>query len=451
MRKSVIGLVSLVAPAILGALVTTGCDENPADAVGGAFDKICGPCGEVETGDVGISGNAKVDGFFSAVASLNNAFVSINGNFEAEINNLIAVWGVDVAANASLEAKIDALKAEINAEVTANVMGGLTVNYVPARCEANVNVAVEAQVQCEAKAGCDVQVDPGQVSVECEGTCEGSCEGTCSGGFECDLSAGGTCTGSCSGTCELTAAAECNGTCRGTCNGTCAARDAMGNCAGKCEGTCMGSCELAAEAECSGTCTGSCKVEAEADCTGEAPKCSGSCMGSCTGSCKGTATPPSASANCEAEAECKGQASAQASANITCTPPQLEVGFTFNASASASARASFSAKMAALKVSGVAIVQGFSRMTALIDGEIDGQVVFNPSPLDQITASVETLAEASVDGEIFADIPAGRITCAIDAFVGAGVMLGSIGSQAATSIAAQGDFVVSMTTGDFGS
>jgi modification target Cys-rich repeat protein len=450
MRKSVIGMVSLIAPAILGAVATTGC-EDAANAAGAGFEELCGPCGEVATGDVGISGNAKVDGFFSAVSTLNGAFVSINGNFEARINDLIAVWGVDVAANATLQAKITALKAEIDAQITANVTGALAVNYVPARCEANVNIAVEAQAQCELKGGCDVEVTPGEVSVECEGTCEGSCDATCTGGFRCDLSAGGTCTGSCSGSCELTTAAQCDGNCRGTCTGNCQVRDAMGNCAGKCEGTCQGTCELAAEAECSGTCTGSCKVEAEADCTGTAPTCSGSCSGKCEGSCKGSVTPPSASADCDATAECEAQASAQASANITCTPPSLDIGFTFNASADASAKAEFSAKMAALKVGGVAIVQGYSRLTALIDGEIDGQVVFDPSPLDQISASVEGLASASASGEIFADIPAGRVTCALDAFVDAGEMLVSIGSEAGASIAAQGDFVVSLTRGDFGS
>ena len=90
-------------------------------------------------------------------------------------------------------------------------------------------------------------------------------------------------------------------------------------------------------------------------------------------------------------------------------------------------------------------------MTALIDGRIGTEVVFDPSPLDQITASVEGLAEASASGEIFAGIPAGRITCALGAFVDAGDMLVTIGSEAGASITAQTSFVTSMTTGDFGS
>jgi modification target Cys-rich repeat protein len=465
MRKSVIGLVSLVAPAILGAVATTGCDKvgDAADSAGKGFETLCGPCGAVATGDVGISGNAKVDGFFSAVASLNSAFVSINGNFEAQINDLMGTFcttamdgtvtcgSVEVAANATLETKIEALKGEIDAQITANVQGGLTVNYVPPRCEANVSLSVEAQAQCEAKAGCEAEVTPGEVAVSCEGTCEGSCSAGCSGGFECDLSAGGTCDGECSGSCEMTVAAECNGTCRGTCNGTCAAQNAMGECQGKCEGTCEGTCELAASATCEGSCTGSCKVMAEAMCTGEAPKCSGSCMGECTGSCKGKATPPEVAVDCEASAECKGQASAQASANLTCTPPSLDIGFNFAANVDAQAQASFSAKMAALKVSGVAIVQGFGRLTALIDGEIDGEVVIAPPPLVQVEVALEDLIQAGAEGEIFADIPVGRVNCAIGAFADAGGMLASIGTKASVSIAAQASFVGSLTTGDFGS
>jgi hypothetical protein len=449
MRKSAFGLMSVIAPAILGGFTTTACGEDPLGGVGGAFEELCGPCGLVAEGDVGISGNAKIDGFFSAVSSLNEAMVSVNGNFEASINELIAVWGADVEATASLEAKITALRAEIDTQISANVMGGLTVNYVPPRCEANVSVAVEAQAQCEAKAECNVMATPGEVSVSCEGTCEGSCEGTCSGGFQCDLSAGGMCEGECSGSCELEAAATCEGNCRGTCSGTCEARDSMGNCAGKCEGMCTGTCELAASATCSGTCTGSCKVEAEADCDVMEPKCSGSCSGECSGSCKGKATPPQLDADCEASADCQAQASAQASAKLECTPPSLDIAFRLNASLDATARASFSAKMASLKVQGVAIVQGFGRLTALIDGEIDGQVVIDPAPLAQIRTSVQGLAEASVEGDLFAGIPVGRVNCAIEGFIAAGTMLGSIGSDATASLSAQASFVTSLTTGDF--
>src|SRR5688572_1457676 len=122
MRRTAIGLVSLIAPAILGAVATMGCDEV-TDSVNAGFEEVCGPCGLVSQGDVGISGNAKVDGFFAATATLNRQFVDINASFAGRIDNLIAAWGVTVAANATLDQKIAALKAEINAELTANVEG----------------------------------------------------------------------------------------------------------------------------------------------------------------------------------------------------------------------------------------------------------------------------------------------------------------------------------------
>jgi modification target Cys-rich repeat protein len=327
------------------------------------------------------------------------------------------------------------------------VQGGLAVNYVPAKCEANVSVAFSAQAQCEAKAGCDVMVDPGEVSVKCEGSCEGSCEGTCTGGLKCEVSASGSCSGKCEGSCQLEAAAACEGTCKGDCSGTCSAYDGEGKCAGSCDGMCTGSCEFNAAAECTGKCSGSCVVEAMAECEGEAPKCQGSCEGSCKGSCTGKATPPSASANCEASADCQAQASAQGSANISCSPPKFDIGFGFKAGVNADAQAAFGAKLAVLEARGVAILQGFTKYKALIDGEVNGEVVFKPSPLAAITGSLSGVVEAGVEGDLFADIAPGRIACVIPAMSASVGMLGDIGTQAKANLTAQGKFVTSMTSG----
>jgi hypothetical protein len=448
MRKTTIGLASLLLPTIMGAAAVTACGENgladPTDP-----EAICGPCGAVVTGDVGISGNAKLDGFFSAVSDLNKASVSIGADFEANIDELIAVFEVDVAAEADIGAKVDALVAEIEGQVSANASGGLKVIYAGPKCSANISVAVEAQASCEAKADCDVMVDPGEVSVKCEGKCEGSCEGTCSGGFKCDVSAGAACSGKCEGSCTLEAAATCEGTCKGTCSGECSAQDSQGNCAGKCDGMCEGTCELAVAAECSGTCTGSCEVEAEAECEGEAPSCSGSCEGECSGGCTGTATPPSASANCEASAECSGQAKAQASANVECTPPQLEIAFEFTGMAAADlqAQASFSAKMTALQARGVAILQGFAKYEALITGEVGGEVVFDPSPLLVVRGELEAVIEVGVEGDLFADIPIGRIACVIPAMTGSIELLTGIAAEAGATLDAQASFAGALTGG----
>lgn len=453
MRKSVIGLVSLIAPAILGAAATTGCDKvgDAANTANAGFEKLCGPCGLVSTGDVGISGSAKIDGFFSAVATLNTAITDISVDFEANVDQLLLAFGAGAMADATLQAKVTALKAAISAELEANASAGLTINYVPPRCEANVSVAVDAQAKCEVKGGCQAQVDPGEVSVTCEGKCEGSCEGTCEpGSLKCDLSAGGTCMGECEGSCEISGA-TCEGTCRGSCQGTCSAKDNEGNCQGKCEGMCTGNCELNVAAECTGRCTGSCKVMAEADCEGTPPSCSGSCSGECKGSCQGTARPPSASASCDASAECEAQASAQASASIECKPPRFELGFTFTGNASA--RASFDMKMAALSTRGVAILQGFVRYEALLTGRVDGEVVFNPSPVAQIQTEVEGLINAGLDGEIFADIPAGRVSCALVGFTESIEILTDTANpsgELAARVSAQGDFAASLISGDFG-
>jgi modification target Cys-rich repeat protein len=444
MKKSALGLLTLVTPALLGGVLTMSC-EKAADDLANASGAVCGPCGFVAKGDVGISGNVKLDGFFQAVSTLSAATVSIQGDFKADIEALLEVFDVDVAANATLSAKVDALIAAIEADVSANASGGLKVNYAPPRCEANVSVAVEAQATCEAKADCEVTVDPGSVEVECAGTCEGSCEGTCTGGFECDLRAGGSCEGECKGSCELEAAATCEGTCHGDCSGTCSAYNGNNECAGKCDGECTGTCELAVAAECQGTCTGSCKVTAMADCEGEAPKCSGSCSGTCSGSCRGSATPPSVMGECEASAECRAQAKAQASASVECSPPSLEVGFEF--SGEASARAAFLARIGELKVRGVAILRGFTKYQALITGKVGTEVVFNPAPLVVVTTELEGVIEAGAEGDLFADIPPGRIGCVVPALEEAVGMLDEMGSSATDNLAAQGRFATAISGG----
>jgi modification target Cys-rich repeat protein len=447
MKKSAIGLASLLLPTVFGAVMVTGCGED--NPLTGASEDLCGPCGLVAQGDVGISGNAKLDGFFSAVSDLNKAQVAINADFEANIDELIAAFGVDIEADAEIGAKVDALTASIQAELEANVEGSLVVDYVPPKCEANVSVGFEAQAQCEVKAGCEVMADPGKIEVECKGSCSGSCSGECTGGLKCEVSASGECSGKCEGSCQLEAAAACEGSCKGTCSGTCSAYDGQGQCAGKCDGMCTGTCELSAAAECSGTCSGSCVVEAMADCEGEAPKCEGSCEGGCEGSCTGEATPPSASANCDATADCQAQAKAQASANIECSPPKLDVGFEFSAAvaADAEAQAAFGAKLAVLEAKGVAILQGFTKYKALIDGEVNGEVVFDPSPLVTVTGELQAVVELGVEGDLFADIPPGRLGCVIPAMEASVDMLADIGADAAANLEAQGSFATSLTSG----
>ncbi len=416
----------------LGTLTLAGCPSG--SPIG---DGICGPCGSIATGQLSIAGNAQLDGFFTAVHSFNGATGTIKADFDSDIRALAEVWGYGEADAVIDAAFVDGLVAEIKADITAN--GEMRVNYVPASCQANVNVAVEAQANCEVEAECDVEVDPGQVSVMCEGTCNGGCEGECSGELSCAVTTPTVaCEGSCEGACALEAGGSCEGTCNGTCDGECSLVNAEGECAGECNGTCTGSCELTGKAECSGTCHGTCYVEqGSAQCTAEA-SCSGSCSAECSGSCEGSFEPPSASADCDASAECNAQASAQASAELTCTPPQLDVSFAFKGGIDADAKAEFNAKLTELRVRGVAILQGMAKLSALVTGKVEGEVVFDPSPAAQILGELNAVIDVGVSGDL--DIPAGRLPCVVPALQEAAEIMGGAASEFSGTIEAQVKF-----------
>lgn len=425
-----------------GAAMLAGCDDAPGGL--GDFDELCGPCGEIATGDIGISGNAKLDGFFAAVSTLNKSVLTLNADFELGLKNLEAAFGLE--AEGSIDARVDALVAAISAEVEANASAGLTVDLQPAQCSANVNVAIEAQAQCEVKAEC--QVDPGNVSVECSGSCTGKCEGECSGEVQCKVEAPSVeCSGKCEGSCDVEVSAECSGTCKGSCDGECSAyvRNADGEmeCNGSCSGTCEGTCSASVSGSCEGTCTGSCTADGgSASCEGEV-KCEGTCEGSCEGGCTGEVTPPSA--DCDASADCQAQAKAQASASVECTPPSLTVDFAFTGDVDA--RGSFDAKMAALRLNAPVMIAAFAKYEALINGKVNGEVVFETAPIATVTGELQAVVSAGIEGKLFADIPAGKIGCVIPALRASVTMLGEIGADATASISAQAKFVGAFTGG----
>jgi len=450
MKKYVYGLGALVAPSLIGMLVATGCGEDGSNPLENAGAEICGECGAIAKGDVGISGDVRLDGFFKALGNMQNATGSIQADFEGNIRALAAVYDVNLtgAINAAAVAQ---LTAAIRADIDANVEGSVSVDYQPPRCQASLDVAVEAQANCEVKAGCDVQVDPGQVSVACEGQCSGGCDAECSGDFSCQVEAPSVqCTGKCEGACTLEAAATCEGTCRGTCSGECSARDGNGDCAGECTGNCQGTCEMAVAAECSGSCTGKCLVnQGSAQCTGDV-SCRGECSGKCSGGCEGSVTPPSASASCDASADCQASAKAEANASLECTPPQFKLEYAFAAGGNADldAQASFTARITELKARGLAIVQGAAKYEALLTGKVEGRTVFETSPLAQLRASVTGLANANAIAEF--DIPAGKLPCVLPAFQEAGATLASLATNTAGTLEAQASFVGAFTSG-FGS
>jgi hypothetical protein len=447
MRKYVYGLGALVTPIVIGGMLSSGCSDAAAQVPGlpGGFEEICGPCGTIASGDVGISGDARLDGFFKALGTMQSATATIKADFDGNIRALAATFGVTIAGEVNAAA-VGQLVTAIEGEIDANVQGSLSVDYQPPKCQANVNVAFEAQAKCEVKGGCEAEVNPGQLSVSCEGKCTGGCSGACSGDLSCEVEAPSiACSGACEGACNLDVAATCAGTCRGDCSGTCSAEDGEGNCAGKCDGNCTGTCELAVAASCSGTCTGKCLVnQGAAECTGSV-SCRGSCNAECEGSCEGNFEPPSASVDCDATADCQASAKAEANASLECTPPQLNIDYGFAANVNAAARAEFAAKLTELRVRGVAIVQGAAKYEALLTGEVNGEVVFNPSPLAELRTSITGFANASAFADL--DLTVGNIQCTVAAFAEAGRLAGSLATGTTATLQAQAEFVGAFTSG----
>lgn len=417
----------------LSMIGIASCDEAATQT----SENLCGPCGSLATGNLSVSGDARLDGFFQAVADLRNATASIRTDIETDLRALGDVYGI---TGAEVDADFVAeLRSAIRADVQANTDGGLRVVLEPPRCEASVAVAVQAQASCEAQAGCDVDVDPGMVAVECEGTCRGECSGSCSGELACAVRTPTVaCEGACEGSCQLEARAACSGTCRGECDGSCSATNANGECAGRCDGECSGVCELEGRAECQGTCQGTCYVDpGSAQCAAEA-ECAGTCDAECSGACEGDFEPPRASANCEASADCQAQARAQAQANVECTPPRLAVDFALAADLDAEARAAFVARMSELQVRAVAILQGAARLQALVTGEVNGEVVFSPAPLAGIQGQLEGIIDAGIEGEF--EIAPGRIACVIPAFRTAVSALVRASEDVQVTLAASAEF-----------
>ncbi len=434
-------------------LMAPNCSEDGENPLGVDFREICGPCGQVKNGDATISGVGSVDGFFKAVGSLNISFGAIRADFEAHVRKLALAFEVEGAADADFEDLIEdtvkAIKAELNGSIEGGIEGGLKVNYVPPKCEVNVQASFEAQAQCEAKAGCDVELEcsGGDLSFECKGECHGSCDGECDFPMcTVELEASLECSGECNGKCVApSASAECEGTCRGECDGNCSAyvENTSGgmDCAGACEGECNGECAIEVSGgECEASCEGECKVEASADveCEGEV-ECHGECDGSCSGGCEGKIKAPKCegAAECEASADCQAQASASASANASCTPPTLDLQYNLKASIAgdAAAKAKFIGKLTAFKVEMVGILKGMANLKILFDADAAAEIGIDP-PAVTLKASFEGLID-DIDGEFAAP---GLIPCAFDAFDDAVSILKDLPGDMEATVSGQVEF-----------
>lgn len=250
------------------------------------------------------TGNAKIDAFFASSVELVNASARVEAKVNGALGDLAVTLGLARGASAA-----EVSTALCAAFASASISFNLT--YEPPACKANVDVAAKASAEC------DVNIDPGEVDIHCEGSCEGTCRAQCTG--ECRMpTIEAHCHGECHGSCKVDVSGACYGTCHGECSGTCSATEAGGQCAGSCDGTCTGHCEVTVEGSCSGTCSGECTVTADpGGCNG---RCEGTCEGHCEGSCEGTVRPPSVDAECEAQVE------ASVEASIECEPPRLDFG-----------------------------------------------------------------------------------------------------------------------------
>jgi len=392
-------LVGMIFAAGATMAVVPGCGEDsPLGDIAKECGLACPADGEgIVAGNFAISGVASIDAFFGAVVNFSTKANLVADNINGELATIKARLGLEADASAA------EVKAAIVAQFELDADAGLVVKYQEPKCEVSVKATIEATARC------DVNVDPGEATVECSGTCEvdASAEASCSGmaTAKCVGQANGPmleCTGECSGTCELTAAATCEGTCKGTCSGTCSATNADGSCNGTCEGMCEGTCEMTAKGSCSGQCKGECEYDppsAEVSCeAGATVKCQAEANASveCNGRCEGEVTPPSASAECEASAK------AEAQANVECTPPQLALEYQFSASASAETRLEFEAFLTGFVESYGNIVAELKRADIVLDAGADVSAAAG--------GALDGAFEAAADGSLKAKVGVG---CAI--------------------------------------
>ncbi|MBW2463629.1 MAG: hypothetical protein JRH11_18400, partial [Deltaproteobacteria bacterium] len=288
---------------------------------GGGSAEISSQC----RGGFGASAPAhKLSAFINASADFAAGADDIARTLESACSDMGRELGIpdaQMAANGNtpaVKAACDAVAAKIQSEMT-DLRGSAELRVVvvsePPRCE----VSVDAYASCAAE--CDVDYDPGQVEMQCEGgEIRGTCSAECTG--SCSVEAHAECSGTCEGTCQ----GSCQGSCNGTCEGECSATNAEGQCTGTCSAGCQGSCE----GGCDGTCEGSCVAEASGQCSGE-------CRGGCSVEfqeprCTGTVRAPSVSADCEASCD------AQLDARAECTPGHTEVTIEGNVGADAEER-----------------------------------------------------------------------------------------------------------------
>ncbi|MDH5490738.1 MAG: hypothetical protein OEY14_02070 [Myxococcales bacterium] len=304
MRSGIIAFI-IVGLGLVGCPPGTGLPSGGGVPGGGG-----GSGGELSSecqGDFGAGEAAmKLEGFLVATARFAHAAADLEESLKASCVTIGRELGMSGGELSGSQAAVcGAVSNKLRDEITSlRAEAAVRIDIVaqPPRCE----IRVDAYASCAAE--CDVNVEPGELSIECEGgEISGQCSAECSG--QCNVEVSGRCEGSCEGSCS----GGCSGTCTGSCEGTCSATGADGQCNGSCTGTCHGTCS----AGCSGSCEGECWVSGQASCSGE---CRGGCSVEYTEPrCSGTVRPPEVSADCRASCDARMQAEAE------CEPGQVEV------------------------------------------------------------------------------------------------------------------------------
>ncbi|MEM6294846.1 MAG: hypothetical protein AAGA54_26480 [Myxococcota bacterium] len=418
---------SMLRRAAAGLFLLAGCAANDGGCNEAGdpfpdFDASCGPCSAITDG-VPNTGLLSLDALLGATGSLSDALVTARVTLDTQTRALADAFGVPLADGALSVEAIDGLFDAIEADLSA--AGSISVQLRPARCQANLAVSTQAQLNCEVDSGCAVELEAPTASVSCEGTCSGACEGTCEGMVACTMPPDGAfCEGSCEGTCALEQASPCEGLCEGSCSidGD-VEQDFSGVCAGECQGTCTPD----AGADCVGTCHGTCVLEDAGACEGTV-SCRGACDGSCQGQCQGAATPGAGSADCEATAECQTAASMQGTAALRCSPPTLGIDVAFAADLDVNAQAAVRARLGALQRHGGAVLLSGARLSALLDGDFNGD---GEAEVDPLPAQLEAVFQGMVDDPdaLLSQIPAGKVNCVIPVLTDAAASVARIRAE----------------------
>jgi hypothetical protein len=103
----------------------------------------------------------------------------------------------------------------------------------------------------------------------------------------------------------------------------------------------------------------------------------------------------------------------RAAANLECSPPTLALSYDFKLGTTAGAQAGFVARLGEVKARAAVILQGATRLSALVDGKIDGRVVLSDPPLRRLFDAMTGFASADALGNF--DIPVGRLPSTIAA------------------------------------